>query len=74
MDSTALAWHRIDQSYAVVIWLQLGHYILLDKNFEGDQNMNPDQDDKTTTKHMVITFVAFVVLGVILIIGANIIG
>jgi len=36
--------------------------------------MNPDQDDKTTTKHMVITFLLFVALGVILIIGANIIG
>jgi len=36
--------------------------------------MNPDQDDKTTGKHMVITFILFVALGVILIIGANIIG
>jgi hypothetical protein len=36
--------------------------------------MNPDQDDKTTTKHMVITFLLFVALAVILIIGANIIG
>jgi len=36
--------------------------------------MNPDQDDKTTTRHMVITFLLFVALGVILIIGANIIG
>ena len=36
--------------------------------------MNPDQDDKTTTKHMVITFVLFVALGILLIIGANIIG
>lgn len=36
--------------------------------------MNPDQDDKTTTKHMVITFILFVALAVILIIGANIIG
>ena len=35
--------------------------------------MNPDQDDKTTTKHMAITFIAFVVLGIVLIIGANII-
>lgn len=32
-----------------------------------------DQDDKTTTKHMLITFVAFVVLCIILIIGANMI-
>jgi hypothetical protein len=36
--------------------------------------MNPNQDDKTTTKHMAITFLLFVALGVILIIGANIIG
>ena len=58
----------------MVIWLQLGHYILLDKNFEGDQNMNPDQDDKTTTRHMIITFLLFIALGVFLIIGANMIG
>lgn len=32
-----------------------------------------DQDDKTTTKHMAITFVAFLVLCVVLIIGANMI-
>ncbi len=36
--------------------------------------MNPDQDDKTTTKHMAITFILFVVLAVLLIIGANMIG
>ena len=36
--------------------------------------MNPNQDDKTTTRHMIITFVLFVVLGILLIIGANIIG
>ncbi len=36
--------------------------------------MNPNQDDKTTTRHMAITFVAFVVLCVLLIIGANMIG
>ena len=36
--------------------------------------MNPNQDDKTTTKHLVYTFVAFVVLGVLLIIGANMLG
>jgi len=36
--------------------------------------MNPDQDDKTTTRHLFITFILFVALGVILIIGANIIG
>ena len=58
----------------MVIWLRLRHTIVLDKNYEGDQNMNPNQDDKTTTKHMAITFLLFVALGVILIIGANIIG
>jgi len=36
--------------------------------------MNPNQDDKTTTKHMAIVFILFVVLGVLLIIGANIVG
>jgi len=36
--------------------------------------MNPDQDDKTTTRHMIITFVLFIALGVFLIIGANMIG
>ena len=36
--------------------------------------MNSDQDDKTTTRHMAITFVLFIALGVLLIIGANIIG
>ncbi len=36
--------------------------------------MNPNQDDKTTTKHLVITFLLFVVLGIFLIIGANIVG
>jgi hypothetical protein len=35
--------------------------------------MNPNQDDKTTTKHMAITFILFVVLGIFLIIGANIV-
>jgi hypothetical protein len=35
--------------------------------------MNPDQDDKTTGKHMAITFILFVALAVILIVGANII-
>lgn len=33
-----------------------------------------DQDDKTTTKYLAITFIGFVVLGVLLIIGANMIG
>jgi hypothetical protein len=36
--------------------------------------MNENQDDKTTTRHMVITGIAFIVLCVLLIIGANIIG
>lgn len=36
--------------------------------------MNPDQDDKTTTKHMAITFIAFAVLAVVLIVGANLLG
>jgi len=36
--------------------------------------MSSDQDDKTTTKHMAITFILFGVLCVILIIGANIVG
>jgi len=36
--------------------------------------MNSDQDDKTTTKHMAITFLLFVALGILLIIGANMIG
>ena len=58
----------------MVILLQVRHYIVLDKISEGEQNMNPNQDDKTTTKHLVITFILFVVLGVILVIGANIVG
>ena len=36
--------------------------------------MSSNQDDKTTTKHMAITFILFAALGVCLIIGANIIG
>ncbi len=36
--------------------------------------MNPNQDDKTTTKHLAITFILFVVLGVLLVVGANIVG
>jgi hypothetical protein len=35
--------------------------------------MNPNQDDKTTTRHMVITAILFLVLCVLLIIGANIV-
>lgn len=36
--------------------------------------MNPNQDDKTTGRHLAITFILFVVLGIFLIIGANIVG
>ncbi len=36
--------------------------------------MNDNQDDWTTAKHMGWTFAAFIALGVLLIIGANIIG
>ncbi len=36
--------------------------------------MDPNQDDKTTTKHMAITFTAFGVLCVLLILVANIVG
>ncbi len=36
--------------------------------------MDHNQDDKTTTKYMIITFVGFAVLCVLLIIGANVIG
>jgi hypothetical protein len=36
--------------------------------------MSSDQDDKTTARHMAITFVLFIALGVVLIVGANIIG
>jgi hypothetical protein len=36
--------------------------------------MNPNQDDKTTTKHLAITFILFVVLGVFLVVGANMVG
>lgn len=32
-----------------------------------------DQDDKTTARHLAFTFIAFVVLGIVLIIGANMI-
>ena len=32
-----------------------------------------DPDDKTTVKHLALTFIAFVVLGIVLIIGANLI-
>ena len=35
---------------------------------------DPNQDDKTTIRHMMYTFVAFLVLGIVLIIGANAIG
>ncbi len=36
--------------------------------------MSSDRGDKTTAKHMAITFIPFVVPGVFLIIGANIAG
>jgi hypothetical protein len=36
--------------------------------------MSSNQDDKTTAKHLALTFVFFVVLGVVLVIGANIVG
>ena len=36
--------------------------------------MSEEQDDKTTTRHLAITFVLFVGLGIALIIGANLIG
>jgi len=36
--------------------------------------MTSNQDDKTTTKHLALTFLAFAVLGVLLVIGANILG
>jgi hypothetical protein len=58
----------------VAISLQFRQYILLDKILNREQNMSSEQDDKTTTRHMAITFVLFVALGIGLIIGANIIG
>ena len=36
--------------------------------------MSSNQDDKTTAKHLAYTFLLFVVLGVVLVIGANLIG
>jgi hypothetical protein len=36
--------------------------------------MSSNQDDKTTAKHLALTFILFLVLAVILIIGANIVG
>lgn len=36
--------------------------------------MNPNQDDKTTTRHLMITAILFLVLCVVLIVGANFIG
>ena len=35
--------------------------------------MVSNQDDKTTAKHLAITFILFAVLAVVLIVGANII-
>ena len=61
-------------SYLVVICFEVRQYILIDNILQGDHNMSSEQDDKTTTKHLAITFVLFVVLGIVLIIGANMIG
>ena len=36
--------------------------------------MDGNQDDKTTAIHLAITFAAFAALGVVLVIGANILG
>ncbi len=36
--------------------------------------MSSNQDDKTTVKHLAITTILFIALGVFLIIGANMIG
>jgi len=36
--------------------------------------MTSKQDDKTTAKHLAITFLAFAILAVLLIIGANMLG
>ena len=58
----------------VAISLQFRQYILLDKTLKQEQNMSEEQDDKTTTRHLAITFVLFVGLGIALIIGANLIG
>ena len=55
----------------MVICGQVRHYILLEIITKGELNM--EQDDKTTARHLAITFIAFLVLGVVLIIGANII-
>lgn len=58
----------------MVIFFQLGHYIATSKNYKGILIMSGNQDDWTTAKHMIWTFVAFIVLGVFLIILANSIG
>ena len=58
----------------MVILLQVRHYTLLDITSEGEHFMTSNQDDKTTAKHLAITFTLFFVLGVVLIVGANIIG
>ena len=58
----------------MVIWFQVRQYILIDYILQRDQYMSSEQDDKTTTKHLAITFVLFVALGIVLVIGANIIG
>ena len=36
--------------------------------------MNPNQDDKTTTRHLMITAILFLLLCVVQIVGATIIG
>jgi len=36
--------------------------------------MDSNQNDKTTVKHLMLTFLAFAILGILLIVGANIIG
>lgn len=36
--------------------------------------MSSNQDDKTTVKHLMLTFLAFGILAVLLIIGANMLG
>lgn len=58
----------------VAILLRVRQYTVLYKNLQEGYNMNPNQDDKTTAKHLMITFILFVALGVFLIIGANIVG
>ena len=58
----------------MVIFFQLGHYIAIITSLEGIITMSGNQEDWKTARNMVWTFIAFIVLGIILIIGANIIG